>query len=297
MNGPRIRDALQSATQRLNKANISSARLEASALVAEGLNLSRTELILRAEEVLTPEQEERIDHLIQRREAGEPFFYILGKREFWSLDFKVDPNVLSPRPETEILLEQFLRIVRSKTNGNEAIRLLDIGTGSGCIAICSAVEIANLLVTAVDISAEALCIAQENANRHKVVDRICFTQADLFPPDEEELFHFILSNPPYIESGDISGLPADIRDYEPHGALDGGLDGLDFYRKIISKAESRLLAGGVLMMEIGETQAEAIGSLANKQGGYELPKIFKDFSGKDRVISMHKRSSGSDKLS
>jgi release factor glutamine methyltransferase len=287
MNGPRIRDALQFATQRLKNARIASARLEATAFVAESLGLTRTDLILKAETSVDAQQEERINDLVTRRENGEPFFYILGKREFWSLDFKVGPQVLSPRPETEILLEQFLHIVRNRPADDEPIRLLDIGTGSGCIAICSALEIEQLQVTAVDISTEALRIARGNANHHKVADRIRFVCADLFPSDERELFHFILSNPPYIASEDIPGLPSDIRDYEPHGALDGGRDGLDFYRKIISSAKSRLFADGVLMMEIGETQAEAIRQFASEQGGYQTPDIYKDYAGKDRVMVFH----------
>ena len=284
MNGPRIRDALQFATQRLKNAHIASARSEATAFVAESLGLTRSDLILQAETSLDAQQEERINDFVTRREKGEPFFYILGKREFWSLDFKVGPQVLSPRPETEILIERFLHIVRNRIKGDEPMRLMDIGTGSGCIAICSALEIEQLQVTAVDISTEALHIARENAEHHKVSDRIRFVCADLLPPDEGERFHFILSNPPYIASEDIPGLPADIRDYEPLGALDGGRDGLDFYRKIISCAKSRLLADGVLMLEIGETQAEAIRQYACEQGGYQTPDIYKDYAGKDRVM-------------
>lgn len=168
---------------------------------------------------------------------------------------------------------------------------MDVGAGSGCISICAALELETLRATAVDISEEALNVAKENARIHKVEDKIQFFRSDLFPPGEGEQFHFILSNPPYIASDDLPGLPSDIRDHEPHLALDGGRDGLDFYRRIIAKAKSRLSPGGFLILEIGETQARAIAGIADDEGEYESPLIYKDYAGKDRVISIKKKES------
>ena len=278
-------------TDRLDRSGIKLPRLEAEVLLAGALSLSREEIYRAPERVLSEAERSILQTCVERRLHREPMAYILGHREFWSLDFKVAPSVLIPRPETETLVESLLAMYTA-TSVNGPVRILDIGTGSGIIAVVTAREISESRVTATDFSSEALSVARENASTHGVLDQISFVQADLFVGAPEPPYDFIVSNPPYIKTGCMHDLMPDIRDFEPRTALDGGIDGLDFYRRIVPDALNHLKTGGGLILEIGETQAEAVSNLLHSEEGYESIKVTRDIGGYDRVVSARKRTNG-----
>lgn len=276
--------------ERLIKAGVNSARLEAEILLAKAIRGRRQDVYLEPDRVLNLEELCEQQNFIRRRISREPISYILGQREFWSLDFKVTPDVLVPRPETEVLIEQLLETHKNQvTDGLPQI--LDIGTGSGIIAVVAAKEIPDSRLTAVDISPSALAVAQENSRLHNVFEQIRFIQSDLFEHVTGR-FDYILANPPYIPSRELAELMPDVRDYEPQAALDGGQDGLDYYKRIIPGAYEHLKDEGVLIMEIGMDQAMDIRCLVDQHGGYEDPEVIRDYSGRDRVVSVRKGSNG-----
>ena len=286
-----VKSFLSWSIDRLGDVGIESPRLEAEVLLAGALRLRREEIYRAPERVLDAEEWAAAQTCVERRLRREPVAHILGRREFWSLDFKVTPEVLVPRPETEILVETLLAMY-AKTPANGPVRILDIGTGSGIIAVSAAREIPDSRVTATDISSEALAVARENAETHAVSDRICFVQGDLFADAPEAPYDFIVSNPPYIETGRMSGLMPDVREFEPRSALDGGADGLDYYRRIVPGALDYLKPGGGLIFEIGETQAQAVSKLLRVEGEYESVEVIRDYGGYDRVVSARKRVNG-----
>ncbi len=230
---------------------------------------------------LTKEQEERLTYCLSLRSQGIPLQYVLGETGFFGLRFKVDKRVLIPRPETELLVEAVIR----RTKICEP-RILDIGSGSGCIAVSLAKSLPKARVTAVDISCQALELARENALINGVSERIDFIQSDLFPSGESE-FDIIVSNPPYICSQEIDKLSAEVRN-EPRLALDGGNDGLDFYREIIPRAGGLLNNGGFLFLEIGWNQRKAIEGIIDKQNALRLEEVIKDYSGIERIMVLGK---------
>lgn len=274
--------------ERLVKAGVSSPRLEAEILLAKAIRGRRQDVYLNPDRVLNLQELSDQQNFIRRRILREPISYILGQREFWSLDFKVTTEVLVPRPETEVLIERLIEIHKNcPTNGSPNI--LDIGTGSGNIAIVVAREIFDSRVTAVDISPAALAVAAENSHFHGVP--IQFIQSDLFENVTGQ-FDYILSNPPYIASWELETLMPDVKDYEPRTALNGGQDGLNYYKRIIPDAWNHLKDDGVLVMEIGMDQAVDIRCLMDQHGGYEEPEVTSDYSGRDRVISVRKGNNG-----
>jgi len=226
---------------------------------------------------------------LKRRIKGEPIQYILGKADFMGLEFKVTPDVLIPRQETEILVETAVKQV-TKSQGHKvtSVRILDVGTGSGCIAVSLAKLLRDVEITATDISSKAIEIAEYNAGINNVSEKIKFINIDL----SSSLgvygcarYDIIVSNPPYIPFGEINTLQAEIQ-YEPRIALDGGSDGLDFYRRIIIGAAAGLLKkSGSLIMEMGFGQKEEIENIFRESGKYEIIEITKDYSGIDRVIA------------
>ena len=263
---------------------------EKEILLTSILNCSRSALYSEKRSLNT-EQEKRLSEALSSRSRGFPLQYILGEVEFFGLVFKVDQRVLIPRPETEILVETVLNKIK---NQKSKIKILDVGTGSGCIAISLAKFLTFARVTAIDISGDALSAAKENASTNSVSNRINFIQSDLFSVFEENNFDnclanydIIISNPPYVRSGDINGLQKELT-YEPGMALDGGGDGLDFYRRIIAEAGNFLKKEGRLFLEIGFGQREDIEKIVSAGNGFSIEEIIKDYSGIARVMIMRR---------
>ena len=285
-----IREALDQGTAMLNSNGIESANLDASLLLAKVLGISRSTMFSAGNVQITDKSLAIYYEFLKRRTSGECTAYILGKKEFYNLDFSVNPAVLVPRPDTETLVEAALGIVRSaETSDTSTFRILDLCTGSGAVAIALKYEMPELEIWATDISQEALEIAQSNAERllAKQPDSIIFHLGDIFsalPPSSNEiLFDMIVSNPPYIPTKKIAKLPLEIKK-EPRIALDGGTDGLEIITEIVEKAPCYLKANGILLIEADPEQMEKIGTLFDKANFNEI-KIYKDLSGLDRVIS------------
>jgi release factor glutamine methyltransferase len=260
--------------------------------LAHSLNLSREELYVCLHRELKEGHKEALERLVQRRISGEPLQYILGHQEFWSINFKVDPRVLIPRPETELLVEQCLLILSEKAfEQNPSV--LEIGTGSGAIAIALAKAVKNILLIATDISRDALALAKENAKSGGVQDRIEFVNGDLFgplrPSEEKGPFDLIVSNPPYIVRRKICTLAKEVKDHEPTIALNGGEDGLVFYRRIIPEAPSYLRAGGWLLLEVALGQGPDVSALIEEEGSFFKPGCIPDLSGIGRVVKAQRR--------
>jgi len=275
---PTIARTINWGTDYLKYYQIDDARLEAEILLSYSIKITRTKIIIDLEKVLTPEDFAKYNDLIVRRSLHEPSAYITRIQPFMSLDFFVDRSVLIPRPETELLVETAITYFKSPTIN---YTIADIGTGSGAIAISLAKYLPNVKVIGIDSSAAAIEIAQKNAKYHKVNDRRRFIQGNLFEPLTEPV-NIIISNPPYIPSADIDNLQPEVRDWEPRFALDGGPDGLDYIKQLISEGPKYLKENGYLILEFGENQAEKIKSLSEKQ--FKEIKIIKDYSGIERII-------------
>ena len=277
-----LASAVKDAVAQFTAVGIDSARLDAEMLMAETLRVERGRLYMNPDRALDDAALARFRALIARRARGEPVSYITGRREFWSLDFVVTPAVLTPRPETELLVETAVELVAAKSPP----RILDLGTGSGAIAVALAKEIIGAEIVATDISREALEIARANARRHGVEDRISFLAGDLFAPvaDMRGAFDLIVSNPPYIRRDDIPALPRDVRDFEPRIALDGGVDGLDFYRRIAGEAARYLSADGSIAVEIGAGMSAEVARLF-ADAGFADVRVEKDLAGLERVVT------------
>ena len=272
----------------LSQAGIDFPRMEAEVLFAGALNLCREEIYLRPDRILNDFEKNTLRKFVARRVLREPIAHILERKEFWSLDFKITPDVLIPRPETEILIETLLSL-NIKNTTELPLRLLEIGTGSGAIAVVAALEIPKLQVTATDYFLEALNVARFNAEKHGVIDKINFIQSDIFSEIPVELYDCIVSNPPYIQTSYLNDLMPDVIDFEPQSALDGGYDGLDFYKQIIPEALNYLKQGGMVVLEVGEIQAKEVSSFFYAISNYEEIKVTKDYSGYDRVVSARKK--------
>ena len=254
---------------------------ETELVFTQVLNCNRASLYLNKGRVLNRKESALISAVLKRRIKGQPLQYILGQTEFMGLKFKLTPDVFIPRPETEILVETAMSIVHSSQFTVHSI--LDIGVGSGCVAISLAKSLKNVDVYGIDISKEALKVAEQNALLNKV--KINFMQSDLFLNQQLRTINYelIISNPPYIPSADIENLQPELH-YEPSVSLDGGRDGLDFYRKIISSAPNYLSADGFLVMEMGFNQAQTVKELFYSSKKFDIIKVVKDYQGIDRVI-------------
>ncbi len=226
--------------------------------------------------------------LVGRRELREPAAYIVGFREFWNRPFEVGPGVLVPRPETEIIVEEALarladRAAASRTrNARQLLHIADVGTGTGCLAITLALELPDARLTATDNSPSALGIARRNASRHEVEDRVEFVETDLLAHVDAR-FDLIVSNPPYVPAPDMDQLPPEVRNYEPHAALDGGHDGLDLIRKLLLESESRLQENGFLIFEFGFGQEAAIIQAIGARPAFRVETIRRDLQGIPRT--------------
>lgn len=266
--------------QHFRQKGIESAKLEAQLLLGHALGCRRTELYTRWNELVAEEQRSRFRELIKRRLDGCPVQYLLGEREFFLLTVEVTPAVLIPRPETELLVTETL--ARIKPLG--APRVLDIGTGSGCIALALAHQHKTAVIVASDISAEALEIARRNAVRHGLAQRVRFVEGDLLASLAGEQFDVIVSNPPYIATGELADLAPEVRDFEPRLALDGGADGFAIYDRLIPSSAAQLAPGGTLLLEIGHTQETGVRQRLEAAGLMVGPTV-RDAQRLPRVVS------------
>jgi release factor glutamine methyltransferase len=260
-----------------SKKEIDSPRLTSELLLAKVLSASRLDLYLQYDKPLSPVEVDCYRALVRRRASGEPTAYILGKKEFWSLDFEVGPGVLIPRPDTETLVESAL--ARMGAEG----RFLEIGVGSGAVAVALLKERPRWSGVGIDKELLPLGYSSKNAMTHQVAERLDLRRGDLFGPAESEVFDLVVSNPPYIPTGEIAALDREVSGFEPAEALDGGHDGLDLIRDIAEGAASHLRSGGWLLMEFGAGQEEAVKAILNNTPGFSETRIIADYAKKPRV--------------
>lgn len=261
---------------------VENPRLDAEVLLCAVLQCERIKLYMDFKRPLTGAELSQYKNYVARRGQHEPLAYILGEKEFMRNSFKVTPATLVPRPETELLVESLIKAAQGlKADGD--VKILDIGTGSGAIIVSLLDYLPNAKGVGVDISVDALIVAEENSRRIGVRERAGFMQSDLFsriPADKK--FDIIVSNPPYIPAADIAGLAKDVQK-EPRGALDGGADGLDFYRRIISEAMDHMTDEGILAFEVGINQAQVVAELC-RQAGFKAAAIRKDYADIERMV-------------
>ncbi len=279
-------EVIQRGTTFLESRGVESPRLQVELILAHALRIPRLQLYLRFDRTLAPEVLDSAREAIQRRGRRVPLQHILGSTSFCGLELEVSGDVLVPRPETEWLAEHaWTWLARRSPSPPESHPLvLDWGTGSGCLAIAIAHHHPSARVTALDVSPASLDVARRNAARHGVADRIEFIQSDGaegFPADRR--FHLVVGNPPYIPTAEIATLQPEVRDHDPKLALDGGNDGLEFYRRLAISLRGRLRAGGALMLEFGDDQAPEIIPLLTA-AGWQTPEIHRDPSGRDRFL-------------
>ncbi|MBZ4373470.1 peptide chain release factor N(5)-glutamine methyltransferase [Corallococcus sp. AS-1-6] len=273
-----IRRILTWTTGHFEKRGVDAPRLTAEILLAHVLKTGRVRLYVDLDRPLSKDELAAFKALIERRLAGEPTNYLTGTKEFYNRPFKVDARVLIPRPETELLVEAVLHAVPKDVPS----RVLDVCTGSGCIAISVAAERPQATVLATDLSKDACALARENAQALGVSERVSVLEGDLFAPlPPDATFRVVVSNPPYIDSGDIAGLSAEVR-REPRLALDGGPDGLVALRRVIQGARRVLEPGGLLALEMGETQGSAVLELL-RAAGYSDARVEKDLERRERM--------------
>ena len=272
------------AKQVLDRAGVEHAAQESRWLVGHALGLESHHLASQAEQPVSSEKRTQAESLVSRRAAREPLQYILGSQEFCGIDFLVSPAVLIPRPETEVLLHEALRAV----DLNKDSVLVDVGTGSGCLAVTLATILSRTRILAVDRSPDALAAAQANAERQRVADRIEFIEGDLVSPLRDRglmgQVDVIVSNPPYIAESDWAGLQPEVRDFEPRSALVSGPRGTEFHERLLRESKEYLMPGGSLVMEIGQGQRPAVQQMAEQLGGYTPVEIAKDGAGIERIV-------------
>jgi release factor glutamine methyltransferase len=258
-----VADAVQAAAARLAEGpHKERARLDAETLLMHLLEANRAWLVTHGDDGVGEKSASRYAELVERRYRGEPIQYITGETEFYGLPFRVTPDVLIPRPETEHLVEQTIALAREFTEP----RIVDVGAGSGAIAVALAVHLAGARITTIDVSAQALAIARENAARNAVSEQLRFLQGDLLGPAAGEQFDLVVSNPPYVPERDRESLSVEVREHEPAQALFAGEDGLDVYRRLIPAGYAALAPGGYMLLEIGYGQAEGVRALLSGSG-------------------------------
>jgi release factor glutamine methyltransferase len=265
-------------------------RLDAEVLLAHARGCKRIELYTAYGEVATEETRTAFRELVKRRAEGTPVAYLVGHREFYSLEFEVNPDVLIPRPETESLVVALLDSVKARTAADAPVTIADVGTGSGILAICAAKFVPTAQVTAIDISPAALAVAKRNAERHKVADRITFIEANLLSSEPAEArIDYIVSNPPYVSNAEMQGLAGDVRDHEPELALRAGETGTDVIAPLIEQSAVRLKPGGSLFIEISPMIAPAVEDLLRQQPTLEAGTTIKDLAGHARIVQAIRR--------
>ena len=278
--GMTIREVIQRSTEFLQRHGVDSPRLQAELLLAHLLKLPRLQLYLNHDRALAEPELNALRSLVQRRSKREPLQHLVGSTSFGGLEISVSPHALIPRPETETLAE----LAAAALAKNTSPIALDFGTGTGCLAIALATHCKTAQVHALDISEAALALARANAQRHGLTERISFHHGDGFGALAAGLrFDLIVSNPPYIPTAEIATLQAEVRDFDPHAALDGGADGLDFYRLLAREAPAWLNVVGGLFAEFGDGQETALASLFSGSG-WRAVAVHRDLTGRPRVL-------------
>ena len=290
-----VKEMLTMGKKQLMDSDIADATRDCKILYCYMMDIPFSKIILEYQEVLQDRLCDKYFELIDRRSKGEPVQYIMGSQEFMGLEFIVNENVLIPRQDTETLVEDALEIINTGTLRGEDMDIkrkewdiLDLCTGSGAIGV-SLARIANKVnVTCSDISEGAIKVAKENAQKHGVAKSVKFEQGDLFKPFSKHFrkqkFDMIISNPPYIKSSIIPTLQKEVCEHEPLSALDGGESGLDFYERIVSGVGSHLRKSGVLLLEIGHDQGEAVSGLLSRNGEFTSIRVLKDLANRDRIV-------------
>jgi release factor glutamine methyltransferase len=277
-----VLEVIQRSTEFLAKKEVDSPRLQVELLLAHVLKMPRMKLYLNFDRTLQPAELDALREMVKRRGNREPLQHIVGSTSFCGLEIAVNRHVLIPRPETELLAERAWKFAATVTGS--APKVLDLCTGSGCLAIAVAENCAKAEIYATDISPEALAVARDNASRNNLSSRVQFFEGDCFAPLPEKIqFDLIVSNPPYIPSSEIETLQTEVRDHDPRLALDGGADGLEFYRKIAGEAKRFLSANAQIMLEFGDGQATAIRGIFETQG-WNVLGVEQDFTGKERML-------------
>jgi release factor glutamine methyltransferase len=271
---------------------VDPARLSAELLLSHVLKVPRIKLYTDYERALSEKDLARFRELVRRAGEQEPIAYLTGTAHFFNLEFEVTRDVLIPRPDTETVVENVLQLARNQV-GFESPRVLDLCTGSGCIAAAIAHHLKSSVVTATEISFAAVMVARRNIERLGLAGRVLVEEGDLFEPIsrmvDAQPFNLIVSNPPYIATAQIQTLDCSVREYEPIRALDGGPDGLDFHRRILAEAPSRLTPGGRIYLEIAFDQGPGAEALASGFEGFKDVRILKDFAGRDRVLTARRQ--------
>ncbi len=279
-----LKQLRRAAESRLREAGVDTPELDARLLVEHALSLTRNDLFTKADTPIPDEDAARLRALIERRASHEPVGRILGHREFWTLDLALNADTLEPRPDTETLVEAVLKAVPDRA---APLRLLDLGTGTGCILLALLAELPNALGLGVDLSPNAVAAAAANAERNGLGGRARF-QTGNWAEGLSERFDVVVSNPPYIPSADIATLAPEVREHDPLRALDGGADGLDAYRVIAAQLPGLLVPGGVAGLEVGQGQAGDVARLLDATGLMPVG-IFKDLGGIERCVLGRKR--------
>ncbi len=265
-------------------------RLDAELLLAAARGCQRIQLYTSFTEEPTEPVRTAFRELVKRRAEGQPVAYLLGHREFYSLEFRVTPDVLIPRPETEFLLIALFDLVTAAGQDSAELSIADVGTGSGILAVCAARELKHARVLAVDISPAALAVARENATTHKVAERIEFVESDLLTAvPAERRFDFILSNPPYVKTSEMASLGPGVAEFEPRVALEAGPRGTEVIERLLTQAADRLRPGGWLLLEISPQLRGAVEQLVTAAGTFDSLKVIKDLAGLPRVVQVRRK--------
>lgn len=286
---------LQWTTDFLKQKGADSPRLDAEVLLAHALGRQRIMLYVAFGEEVPEEQRAKFRDLVKRRGAGVPVAYLLGEKEFFSLPFEVTPATLVPRPETEALVVEAAEAIAAMRRSGEIAerttpRVADVGTGTGCLAVTIAKQVEGAVVTATDISSDALAVAKRNAERHGVADRVTFLEGDLLSPTKDASpFDVVVSNPPYVSEAEYAALARDVREQEPRSALVGGPTGVETIARLVPQAFERLRPGGRVMIEIGPSIADATRKLFGEDQWTDVA-IKKDLAGLARIVMARKRA-------
>jgi release factor glutamine methyltransferase len=282
--GQTIETARRAVTSQFRRANVDSADLDARMLVGSVLGLDLTGFIAAAARILNRDEAERLEGFARRRIAGEPTARIIGIKEFWGLPLRLSPATLVPRPDTETVVEAALEILQGESRRDSPLRIADLGTGSGAILLALLSEFPDAFGIGTDISVPALRTARDNARQLGFAARAAFVACD-YAAALSGPFDLIVSNPPYIRSTEIASLDAEVRDHDPHRALDGGFDGLDAYRLIVPQASRLLAPGGILVMEVGHGQSAAVQGLLTAAGMTPAGPPKSDLAGVRRAVT------------